>query len=99
MNSADEAQFDLLWTVSVGMGVAVTIIVVILLNLLLQSVRALDKRVDHVWSSAVGVFVHTLTAAPQLQSAERHLKSFEPGFRDSGASATTPLSRFPGGTE
>lgn len=63
---------DLLWTVAVGMGFAVLIVVIILLNLLLRSVRALDTRVDHVWSAAVGLFVHTLTAAPQMNAAERH---------------------------
>lgn len=63
---------DLLWTVAVGMGFTVLVVVIILLNLLLRSVRALDTRVDHVWSAAVGLFVHTLTAAPQMKAAERH---------------------------
>lgn len=75
--SAAEAQTDLLWTVAVGVGAAVVVIVVILLNLLLQSARALDKRVDHVWSAAVGLFVHTLTAAPQLRSADGNASALD----------------------
>lgn len=67
------AQTRLMWNVAVGMGLAVLLIVVILCNLLLQSVRALDRRVDQVWSAAVGLFVHTLTVAPQLRTGERHL--------------------------
>jgi hypothetical protein len=66
---------DLFWTVSVGMGFTVLAVVIILLNLLLKSAKALDTRVDHVWSAAVGVFVHTLTAAPQLQAAGRYAYS------------------------
>jgi hypothetical protein len=66
---------DLFWTVSAGMGFTVLAVVIILLNLLLKSARALDTRVDHVWSAAVGVFVHTLTAAPQLKVAERYAHS------------------------
>lgn len=66
---------DLFWTVSVGMGFTVLAVVIILLNLLLKSARALDTRVDHVWSAAVGVFVHTLTAAPQLKAAEQYAHS------------------------
>jgi hypothetical protein len=69
------AQTQLMWTLALGVGVAVFIVVIILLNLLLGVVRTLDQRVDLVWSSAVGVFVHTLTAAPQLRAAERHAAS------------------------
>ena len=93
MGAAAESQRVLLLTVSVGMGAVVTIVVIILLNLLLQSVRALDKRVDHVWSSAVGLFVHTLTAAPQLRSAQRHATSVEDAAHQNINSVTVSLSR------
>jgi antibiotic biosynthesis monooxygenase (ABM) superfamily enzyme len=69
------ARTQLMWTVALLVGVVVFIVVIILLNLLLGAVRTLDERVDLVWSSAVGVFVHTLTAAPQLRAAERHARS------------------------
>jgi hypothetical protein len=85
-----EYQTDLLWTVAVGVGIAVLAVVIILLTLLLQAVRALDKRVDHVWSAAVGVFVHTLTAAPQLRAGERHAAAVESA--NSGAGVTAPMS-------
>ncbi|MBB5159037.1 hypothetical protein [Saccharopolyspora phatthalungensis] len=83
MNPA-ASQVGVLWAVSVGVGFVVLLVVIVLVHLLLKSVRALDKRVDHVWSAAVGLFVHTLTAAPQLSSAARNVASFE---RD--AQATT----------
>jgi hypothetical protein len=73
------AQTQLMWTLALGVGVAVFIVVIVLLNLLLGVVRTLDQRVDLVWSSAVGVFVRTLTAAPQLRAAERHAASLVPG--------------------
>jgi hypothetical protein len=94
MTLASSAQVDLMWTVAVGMGVAVFFVVVVLLHLLFQSVRSLDRRVDQVWSAAVGLFVHTLTAAPQLRVAERQVVSVT---RESGAETTKPVrneSRF-----
>lgn len=62
---------DLFWTVSVGMGFAVILVVIILLNLLLKSVRALDTRVDHVWNAAAAVHGLTGTVGPQLRTAEQ----------------------------
>jgi hypothetical protein len=75
-------QTKLLWTVADGMGFAVLAVVIVLLTLLLKSASTLDKRVDQVWSAAVGVFVHTLTAAPSLNTAARHTRtiaSHQPG--------------------
>lgn len=76
---------DLLWTVSVGMGFAVIAVVIILLNLLLKSVRALDSRVDEVWSTAVGVFAHTVTVAPQLKKAEQTVSGLVSALKEGPA--------------
>lgn len=66
-------ETTVMWTVCVGVGAAVDVVVVILLQLLLQSVRALDRRVDYVWSAAAGVHALTSTVGPQLQTAQRHV--------------------------
>lgn len=63
------------WTVAMGMGFTVLAVVVVLLNLLLKSARALDARVDHVWTAALGVHAHTAVAGPQLNAAEQQLAS------------------------
>ncbi len=70
---ADETE--LLWIVFLGVGVAVLSVVILLLGLLRESVKSLRDLVSAVWSSAVGVFVHTVTAAPQLEQATRTLRS------------------------
>lgn len=64
-------ETQLLWTIAVGTGAVVVAVVLILLGLLRTSVRNLDRLVGDVWSSAVGVFVHTVTAPDQLAEAER----------------------------
>lgn len=69
---ADETQ--LLWIVFLGIGVAVLSVVILLLGLLRESVKALRSEVSGVWSSAVGVFVHTVTAAPQIDGAARRVR-------------------------
>lgn len=86
---------DLFWTVSVGMGFAVLAVVIVLLNLLLKSVRALDTRVDHVWSAAAGVHAHTATAGPQLRAAERQLQSAVVALRSSAPQLRPSAPRFP----
>ena len=63
---ADETQ--ILWVVFLGVGAAVLGVVILLLGLLRESVRSLRDLVSAVWSSAVGVFVHTLTAAARAAS-------------------------------
>jgi hypothetical protein len=69
---ADESQ--LLWIVFLGIGAAVLGVVILLLGLLRESVKVLGREVSAVWSSAVGVFVHTVTAAPQLDQATQRLR-------------------------
>lgn len=69
---ADESQ--LLWIVFLGIGAAVLGVVILLLGLLRESVKVLGREVAAVWSSAVGVFVHTVTAAPQLDQATQRLR-------------------------
>ena len=81
------------WAVSAGMGFAVLAVVIILLNLLLKSVRALDTRVDHVWSAAAGVHAHTAIAGPQLNAAERQLAGAVAALRPS-APAPRPAPQF-----
>lgn len=63
------------WTVAMGMGFAVLAVVIVLLNLLLKSARALDARVGHVWTAALGVHAHTAIAGPQLSAAGQQLTS------------------------
>jgi flagellar motor component MotA len=69
---ADETQ--LLWIVFLGIGAAVLGVVILLLGLLRESVKVLGREVAAVWSSAVGVFVHTVTAGPQLDRASQRLR-------------------------
>lgn len=66
----------LLWFVALGASAAVLGVVVLLLGLLRESVRSLGDLVGAVWSAAVGVFVHTVTAAPQLDRAGRALRTW-----------------------
>jgi steroid 5-alpha reductase family enzyme len=60
----------LLWGLAVGVGAAVVAVVALLLWVLRESVQSLEGRVDRIWSAAVGVFVHTAAAGPQLRRAE-----------------------------
>jgi hypothetical protein len=69
---ANETQ--IMWIVTLGVAVAVLGVVVLLLGLLRESVKSLRGLVGAVWSSAVGVFVHTVTAAPQLDKASQALR-------------------------
>jgi hypothetical protein len=62
-------ETQLLWIVFLGIGAAVLGVVILLLGLLRESVKVLGDEVAGVWSAAVGVFVHTVTAAPQLDRA------------------------------
>ena len=71
---ADETQ--LLWIVSLGVAAAVLGVVILLLGLLRESVKVLGREVAAVWSAAVGVFVHTVTAGPQLDRATQRLQEF-----------------------
>jgi hypothetical protein len=64
----------ILWIVFLGVGAAVLSVVVLLLALLRESVKSLRELVSGVWSSAVGVFVHTVTAAPQLDRAAESVR-------------------------
>ena len=64
-------ETQLLWIIALGGGAAVLGVVILLLGLLRESVRSLSELVAAVWSAAVGVFVHTVTAAPQLERARR----------------------------
>lgn len=80
---------DLFWTVAVGMGFAVVIVVIILLNLLNKSVKALDTRVDHVWEAAAAVHGLTSTVAPQLRTAEQAVGGLVNALRGGGASTAT----------
>lgn len=69
---ADETQ--ILRIVTLGIAGAVLGVVILLLGLLRESVKSLGALVGAGWSSAVGVFVHTVTAAPQLDKATRTLR-------------------------
>jgi hypothetical protein len=70
-------ETQLLWIVVLGVGAAVLGVVVLLLGLLRESVKVLGREVAAVWSSAVGVFVHTVTAGPQLDRATRRLRGLD----------------------
>lgn len=61
---------QLLWEIALGLGVVVTAVVILLLALLRESVKSLGTVVGDVWSSAVGVFVHTVAVPTQLRKAE-----------------------------
>lgn len=67
-------ETQILWIVSLGVGAAVLGVVVLLLGLLRESVKSLRRLVLGVWSAAVGVFVHTVTAAPQLERAAESVR-------------------------
>ena len=54
-------ETQLLWEIALGVGVVVIAVVIVLLALLRESVKYLLAVVGEVWSSAVGVFVHTVT--------------------------------------
>ena len=69
------SETQLLWGITLGLGVVVVSVVILLLGLLRESVRSLDGLVAQVWSSAVGVFVHTVTVDWQVGKAERSLRS------------------------
>lgn len=73
-----------MWVLALGAGAAVLGVVVLLLGLLRESVKSLRELVGAVWSSAVGVFVHTVTAAPQLDRATATLREMR-----TAAAATT----------
>lgn len=68
-------ETQLLWIIALGVGVAVLGVVILLLGLLRESVRCLGGLVASVWSAAVGVFVHTVTAPAQLDAAARTLEA------------------------
>ena len=68
-------ETEILWIVFLGIGAAVLGVVVLLLGLLRESVKSLQALVSDIWSSAVGVFVHTVTAAPQLDKAAGTLRA------------------------
>ena len=49
--------------------------ILLLLALLRESVKSLLTLVGQVWSSAVGVFVHTVTTGNQLARAEASVRA------------------------
>ena len=69
------AETELLWQITLGLGVVVLAVVILLLALLRESVKSLLALVGQVWSSAVGVFVHTVTVGGQVSKAERAVRS------------------------
>jgi hypothetical protein len=73
------SETQIMWIVTLGVAVAVLGVVVLLLGLLRESVKSLRGLVGAVWSSAVGVFVHTVTAAPQLDKASQALREMRTG--------------------
>jgi hypothetical protein len=73
------SETQIMWIVTLGVAVAVLGVVVLLLGLLRESVNSLRGLVGAVWSSAVGVFVHTVTAAPQLDKASQALREMRTG--------------------
>jgi hypothetical protein len=77
------------WTTAVGMGFAVDIVVIILLNLLNKSVQALDTRVDHVWEAAAAVHGLTGTVGPQLKTAEAAVGGLVGALRGGAPTGTT----------
>ncbi|MBO0821227.1 MAG: hypothetical protein J2P26_10285 [Nocardiopsaceae bacterium] len=88
----------LFWTVAVGMGLAVDIVVIILLNLLNKSVKALDSRVDSVWSEAVGVYTKTIIVAPELRKAEAAVSGLVAALRGGGPSQPAAVPSGPATT-
>jgi hypothetical protein len=73
------SETQIMWIVTLGVAVAVLGVVVLLLGLLRESVKSLRGLVGAVWSSALGVFVHTVTAAPQLDKASQALREMRTG--------------------
>ena len=69
------SETQLLWGIALGLGIVVVAVVILLLGLLRESVKSLDSLVAQVWSSAVGVFVHTVTVEGQVGKAEQSVKS------------------------
>ena len=69
------SETELLWQITLGLGVVVVAVVILLLALLRESVKSLLALVGQVWSSAVGVFVHTVTTENQLGKAEAALRT------------------------
>lgn len=69
----------IMWMVAVGVGIAVVAVVIVLLQLLLSSVKALDRRVDYVLTAAVGVIENTAAAVPQLQAAQKNVAALSAG--------------------
>jgi hypothetical protein len=78
------SETQLLWIVALGVGAAVLGVVILLLGLLRESVKSLRELVGAVWSSAVGVYVHTGSAAPQLDKASRALREMRTGAGAAG---------------
>ena len=72
------SETQLLWEISLGLGVVVLAVVVLLLALLRESVKSLLALVGDVWSSAVSVFVNTVTTANQLARAEASVRGLAP---------------------
>lgn len=70
---------QLLWEITLGVGVVIVAVVILLLALLWESVRSLLALVGEVWSSAVSVFVHTVTVGGQLRRAERSVRAVAGG--------------------
>lgn len=68
-------ETQLLWEIALGVGVVVVAVVIVLLALLRESVKSLAALVGQVWSSAVGVFVHTVTTGNQLARAEASVRA------------------------
>ncbi|MCL2586024.1 MAG: hypothetical protein FWE35_26620 [Streptosporangiales bacterium] len=83
------------WTVAMGMGFAVLAVVIVLLNLLLKSARALDTRVDNVAAAALGVHAHTAIAGPQLSATEQQLTSAVAALRGPAPRPAPPRPATP----
>lgn len=77
------SETQLLWEITLGLGVVVVAVVILLLALLRESVKSLLALVGQVWSSAVGVFVHTVTTAGQLARAESSVHALAGGGAES----------------
>ena len=73
------SETQLLWQIALGLGVVVVAVVILLLALLRESVQSLLGLVGQVWSSAVSVFVHTVTAPSQVQRAESAVRVLSAG--------------------
>lgn len=68
-------ETQLLWELTLGVGVVVVAVVILLLGMLKVSVKSLVALVGQVWSSAVGVFVHTVTVGNQMAKAEKAVRA------------------------